>query len=153
MLELKKISLGEVRGIIDDGIEIGKIQSNTNIGVYGKVTNKDYINSVKGDEIPVASINQIKTGKAKILCELENDKVSEYEIEIKKIYKNSSSSDNQNMLIKVTDENLLNLTGGIIPGMSGSPIIQNGKFVGAITNVLLSDPTTGYAIFADSMIK
>ena len=57
------------------------------------------------------------------------------------------------MLIKVTDPNLLNITGGIIPGMSGSPIIQNGKFIGAVTNVLLNDPTTGYAIFADSMIK
>ena len=72
--------------------------------------------------------------------------------EIKKIYRSSSNSDNKNMLIKVTDPNLINLTGGIIPGMSGSPIIQDGKFVGAITNVLLNDPTTGYAIFADSMI-
>lgn len=152
MSRLKKIILGEVRGIIDNGIEIGKIKSNTNIGVYGKVTNEDYINSVKSAEIPVASRNQIKTGKAKIMCELENNNVGQYEIEIKKIYRNSSSSDNKNMLIKVTDDNLLNLTGGIIPGMSGSPIIQDGKFVGAITNVLLSDPTTGYAIFADSML-
>lgn len=143
---------GEIRGIIDNGIEIGQISSNTNIGIYGKVSNIDYINSVKTKELPVAKRNQIKTGQATIICELENNNVQEYKIEIKKIYKSSSNTDNKNMLIKITDQNLINLTGGIIPGMSGSPVIQDGKFVGAITNVLLNDPTTGYAIFADSMI-
>ena len=64
-----------------------------------------------------------------------------------------NNEDNKSMLIKVTDEELLNKTGGIIQGMSGAPIIQNGKFVGAITNVLVNDPTQGYAIFADMMIK
>lgn len=152
IVKAKQNNPGEIRGIIDEGIEIGQISSNTNIGVYGKVTNQNYIDNVKTEEIPVAKRNQIKTGKAKILCELQNDVVNEYEIEIKKIYRSSSNSDNKNMLIKVTDPNLINLTGGIIPGMSGSPIIQDGKFVGAITNVLLNDPTTGYAIFADSMI-
>lgn len=142
--------VGEIRGIIDDGIQIGKIEKNTEFGVYGLISNKDYINSVKMDEVIVANRNQIKEGKAKIYCQLDNNGVKEYEIEIKKIYR-SNSSDNKSMLIKITDENLLSITGGIIPGMSGTPIVQDGKFVGAITNVLLNNPTEGYAIFADMM--
>lgn len=75
-----------------------------------------------------------------------------YDIEIEKIYRNNNSN-NKSMLIKVIDEELLDLTGGIIQGMSGAPIVQNGKFIGAVTHVLVSDPTTGYAIFGDLMIK
>ncbi len=142
---------GEIRGIIDNGEDIGKIKENTDFGVYGTVTNIDYINNVKKEEIPVANRNQIKTGKAKILCQLSNADPEEYEIEIEKIYKNNSKN-NKSMLIKITDKNLLSITGGIIPGMSGTPIIQDGKFIGAITNVLLNDPTHGYAIFADLMM-
>ena len=142
---------GEIRGIIDDGKKIGTIESNTSIGVYGKVTNIDFINSIKQEELEVAKRNEIKTGEATIICQLENDKVERYKIEIKKIYKNSN--DNKSMLIEITDENLIAKTGGIIPGMSGTPIIQNNKFIGAITNVLLNSPTEGYAIFADMMMK
>ena len=87
-----------------------------------------------------------------MICELEQGKKQTYKIKIEKIY-SSNNYDNKSMLIKITDEKLLEKTGGIIQGMSGSPIIQNGKFVGAITNVLVSDPTTGYAIFGDLMIK
>ena len=144
---------GEIRGIIDNGINIGTVEINSNIGVYGKVTNINYINKVKKDEVPVASRNQIKEGKAKIICQLTNENLTEeYEIEIKNIYK-TNYKDNKSMLIKVTDSKLIEKTGGIIPGMSGTPIIQNGKFVGAITNVLLNDPTQGYAICADMMMK
>ena len=144
---------GEIRGIIDNGINIGTVEINSNIGVYGKVTNINYINKVKKDEVPVASRNQIKEGKAKIICQLTNENLTEeYEIEIKKIYM-TNYKDNKSMLIKVTDSKLIEKTGGIIPGMSGTPIIQNGKFVGAITNVLLNDPTQGYAICADMMMK
>ena len=142
---------GEIRGIIDGGKKIGTIESNTSIGVYGKVTNIDFINSIKQEEVEVAKRNEIKTGEATIICQLENDKVERYKIEIKKIYKNSN--DNKSMLIEITDENLITKTGGIIPGMSGTPIIQNNKFIGAITNVLLNSPTEGYAIFADMMMK
>lgn len=142
---------GEIRGIIDDGKKIGTIESNTSIGVYGKVTNIDFINSIKQEEVEVAKRNEIKTGEATIICQLENDKVERYKIEIKKIYKNSKN--NKSMLIEITDENLIAKTGGIIPGMSGTPIIQDNKFIGAITNVLLNSPTEGYAIFADMMMK
>lgn len=144
--------VGEIRGIIDNGKKIGEISKNTELGVYGKVTNKEFINEIKLEEVPVATREQIEIGKAKIYCELKNDQVGEYEIEIKKIYKNNST-DNKSMLIKVTDKNLLDITGGIIPGMSGTPIVQNGKFIGAITSVVLNDPTQGYAVFADMMIK
>ena len=143
---------GEIRGIIEDGEEVGEVKKNTQIGVYGDVTNIEYINSVVREPLEVATRDEIKIGKASIICELRNGETDEYEIEIKKIYK-SNVSDNKSMYIKVTDDRLLELTGGIIPGMSGTPIIQNGKFIGAITNVLLNDPTKGYAIFADMMVK
>ena len=149
----EKGSPGEIRGTIDRCTNIGNIEVNSNIGIYGKVTNFEYINKVKKEEIPVASRNQIKEGKATIICQLENsDKTEEFEIEIKKISR-MNYKDNKSMLIKVTDQNLINKTGGIIPGMSGTPIVQDGKFVGAITNVLLNDPTQGYAIFADMMMQ
>lgn len=144
---------GEIRGIIDEGVKIGEIEKNTLIGVYGNVTNEDYIKKIVLSEVNVAGRNEIKIGKAKAICQLENDKKpEEYDIEIKKIYK-ANSKDNKSMLIKITDERLIEKTGGIIPGMSGTPIIQNGKFIGAITNVLVSNPEMGFAIFADLMIN
>ena len=142
---------GEIRGTIDNGDKIGQIDKNTEIGVYGTVTNLELINSIKQKEVEVANRNEIKTGDAKIICQIENGKVEEFSIKIKRIYKNSK--DNKSMLIEITDENLINKTGGIIPGMSGTPIIQNDKFIGAITNVLLNSPTEGYAIFADMMME
>ncbi len=104
---------GEIRGIIDNGEKIGEIDSNTSIGVYGTVTNIDFINSIKQEELEVAERNEIETGDATIICQLENDKVERYQIKIKKIYKNSK--DNKSMLIEITDENLISKTGGIIP--------------------------------------
>ena len=88
------------------------------------------------NELEVANRNEIKTGKAQIMCELENGKIEKYEIEIQKIFL-ENNKDNKSMLIKVTDEDLIEKTGGIIQGMSGAPIIQNGKFIGAITHVLV----------------
>ena len=100
----------------------------------------------------VALRSEIKEGKATILCSLENGKVEEYDIEIEKIYQNNNY-DNKSMLIKITDERLLEKTGGIIQGMSGSPIIQNGKFIGAVTHVLVNNPEEGFAVFGDIMLK
>lgn len=142
---------GEVRGTIDTGNKIGDISKNTNLGVYGKVTNKNYL-PVEQQEMEVATRSQIKEGKAQIICQLDNSEPKSYEIEIEKIY-SMNNQDNKSMLIKVTDKELINKTGGIIQGMSGAPVIQDGKFVGAVTNVLVNDPTQGYAIFADMMIK
>ena len=139
---------GEIKGSIDSGVTIGNISKNTNFGVFGLVSNKNNLNLNGAKEYEVALRSEIQTGEAEIICELENGKKDQYKIEISKIY-TSNNYDNKSMMIKITDERLLQKTGGIIQGMSGSPIIQNGKFVGAITNVLVSDPTTGYAIFGD----
>ena len=100
----------------------------------------------------VALREEIQEGKATILCSLDNQKAQEYEIEIEKIYR-ENNYDNKSMKIKVTDSRLLEKTGGIIQGMSGSPIIQNGKFIGAVTHVLVNDPEEGYAVFGDIMLK
>ena len=143
---------GEIKGSIDSGVTIGNISKNTNFGVFGLVSNKNNLNLNGAKEYEVALRSEIQTGEAEIICELENEKKEQYKIEISKIY-TSNNYDNKSMMIKITDERLLQKTGGIIQGMSGSPIIQNGKFVGAITNVLVSDPTTGYAIFGDLMVK
>lgn len=143
---------GEIKGSIDSGVTIGNISKNTNFGVFGLVSNKNNLNLNGAKEYEVALRSEIQTGEAEIICELENGKKEQYKIEISKIY-TSNNYDNKSMMIKITDERLLQKTGGIIQGMSGSPIIQNGKFVGAITNVLVLDPTTGYAIFADLMVK
>ena len=141
-------SPGEIRGSIDSGITIGNIYKNTEYGVYGNITNLSGLNVDTSNEIEVADRSEITTGKAEILCEIENGKTEYYEIEIKKIFK-----DNKSMLIEITDEELIEKTGGIIQGMSGAPIIQNNKFVGAVTHVLVNDSKVGYGVFADLMIK
>ena len=99
----------------------------------------------------VASRTEIKLGEATCLSSIDGE-IKEYKLEITKIYQNNNY-DNKSMLINITDENLLEKTGGIIQGMSGTPIIQNGKFVGAITHVLVNNPTVGYAVFGDLMLK
>lgn len=143
---------GEIRGTIENGNTIGEIYKNTNFGVYGYVTNKQYLDLENKSEMEVASREEIQEGKAQIICQLDNSSPKTYEIEIEKVYKNNNV-DNKSMLIKITDESLLEKTGGIIQGMSGAPIIQNGKFIGAVTNVLVNDPTQGYGVFGDILIK
>lgn len=134
------------------GRELGDVNLNTEFGIYGNLKDGTELNISSLNELEVAKRDEIKIGPAKILLNIENNVRKEYDIEIQKIYKNNNSN-NKSMLIKVTDKDLLELTGGIIQGMSGAPIIQNNKFVGAVTHVLVSDPTTGYAVFGDLMIK
>ena len=143
---------GEIKGSIDSAVSIGEIEKNTNFGVFGLVSKKVNLDLNNSKEYEVALRSEIQTGEAEVICELEQGKKKTYKIRIEKVY-SSNNYDNKSMLIKIIDDELLEKTGGIIQGMSGSPIIQNGKFVGAITNVLVSDPTTGYAIFGDLMIK
>ncbi len=143
---------GEIRGTIDMGVKIGDVYKNGNYGISGAVSNKENLQLDSLEEMDVALRSEVKEGKAYIICELENGKKEKYEIEIQRVYV-SNNYDNKSMLIKVTDKRLLEKTGGIIQGMSGSPIIQNNKFVGAVTHVLVNDPTQGYAVFADMMIK
>lgn len=143
---------GEIRGTIEAGHTIGSISKNTKFGVFGTINKTPYLNTSNTNEVQVALREEIKTDKAQIICELENGKKEYYDIEIQRIFI-SNNKDNKSMLIKVTDKKLLEKTGGIIQGMSGAPIIQNGKFVGAVTHVLVNDPTIGYGVFADIMLK
>ncbi len=143
---------GKIQGSIENSTVIGEVYKNTEFGVYGKLTNISALNINVNDAMEVASRDEIKQGKASIICTLEDGKKEEYEVEIEKIYKNNNQN-NKSMLIKVIDKNLIEKTGGIIQGMSGSPIIQNNKVVGALTHVLVNNPEVGYGVFADLMIK
>lgn len=138
-------SVGELCGVIS-GKSIGDLCLNNEMGVYG------FTETVKTEAVPVAVKQEVTTGKAQIYCTLDDSGIQCYDIEIKKIYSNSDSV-NKDMIIEVTDKALLEKTGGIVQGMSGSPIIQNGKLVGAVTHVFVNDPTKGYAIFAEKMIS
>ena len=143
---------GEIRGVINDSQKIGNINLNTEFGIYGKLEETNRLGIDTTNVLDVALKNEIKTGKATILLMLEDGIRKEYEIEIKKIYKNNTE-DNKSMLIEITDSELIEKTGGIIQGMSGAPILQNGKFIGAITHVLVNNPIQGYAVFGETMIK
>lgn len=138
---------GQLMGSVTNPEPIAALSKNTLQGVFGK-TNIPFT----GDPLPTAEISQIQTGPAIIRSTIQNGSVQEYSVEIIKIYPHSSS-DGRNMLLKVTDQRLLSATGGIIQGMSGSPIIQDGKLVGAVTHVLVNDPTTGYGIFIENMLN
>ena len=143
---------GKIQGTVENQTNIGTISKNSRFGIYGKVDNLSSLDIDSSKEMEVALRDEIQMGKATILCSLDNQKPQEYEIEIEKIFK-ENNYDNKSMLIKITDQRLLEKTGGIIQGMSGSPIIQNGKFVGAVTHVLVNNPQEGYAVFGDIMLK
>lgn len=143
---------GKIQGSIEKSTIIGHVSKNTEFGVFGTLTNPSSLNVNLNNAMEVASRDEIVAGPAKIMCMLEDGKKKEYNIEIQKIYKNNNEN-NKSMLIKVIDEELIEKTGGIIQGMSGSPIVQNGKVIGALTHVLVGDPQTGYGVFADLMIK
>ena len=143
---------GQIKGTVTNGQTIGEVYTNTEFGIYGKITSKNRLNIIEENSLEVASREEIKEGEAQVILTLEDGIRKEYNIEITKIYKNNNT-DNRSMMIKVIDENLLNLTGGIIQGMSGAPIVQNGKFIGAVTHVFVNNPTEGYAVFGDLMIK
>ena len=142
---------GKIQGVIKKDDMIGKIYKNTQYGIFGTIKNTENITIDYAKKMNVAERQEIQIGKASILSNIDGE-FKEYEIEIQKTYL-SNNYDNKSMLIKVTDEELLNKTGGIIQGMSGSPIIQNGKFCGAVTHVFINDPSIGYAVFADKMIQ
>ena len=142
---------GKIQGSIRQNSVIGNIYKNTPYGIYGVVKNLTNINIDYSKRMHVAERQEINLGEAFILSNIDGQ-FKEYKIEIQKTYLNNNY-DNKSMVIKVTDEELLNKTGGIIQGMSGSPIIQNGKFCGAITHVFVKDPSIGYAVFADRMLS
>jgi len=142
---------GEKIGVfIDEDQLLGNIQKNTRFGIYGKLA-ADIPNELYSEAIPVASMNQIQTGNAEMLTVVNGQTIERFTIEIQKINL-QESPEGKGLVIKVTDPVLLEKTGGIVQGMSGSPIIQNGKLVGAVTHVFVHDPTKGYGCFIDWML-
>jgi stage IV sporulation protein B len=130
---------------------VGNIQKNSPFGIFGKM-NKELKNGILDKPIPIALSNQVKEGPAKILTVVNNDQVEEFNIEIVSTIPQKFPA-TKGMVIKVTDPTLLKKTGGIIQGMSGSPIIQNGKLVGAVTHVFVNDPTSGYGVHIEWMLN
>ncbi len=141
---------GEIKGIFyNEDDEIGQLSKNTEYGLYGKLLT---VNNKSVSAMEIATQAEIKTGKAQILCCIDSSEPKLYDIEIEKKY-NQRTKSTKSMLIKVTDKELLKKTGGIVQGMSGSPIIQDGKIIGAVTHVLVSNPQKGYGIFIEWMVN
>lgn len=136
---------GAITGEINDRL-MGNIKTNTQSGISGEA-----MGIIGYKTVAVAKAHEVKRGKAEIICNADGEGVKEYTIEIKRIAMPSSSG--KDMVIEVTDPRLIEKTGGIIQGMSGSPIIQNGKLVGAVTHVFVNDPTKGYGILVENMLK
>ena len=140
---------GEVKGYFRSG-KTGTLLGNSECGVWGVFANLPDA-CATAQPVPVGLRNELKAGKATLRCTLSDNVCRDYEIEISDIRKDSQT--NKCFTVRITDPDLLSKTGGIIQGMSGSPIIQNGKLVGAVTHVLINDPTTGYGIFIENMLN
>ena len=127
---------------------IGSIEKNSSCGVFGILSE---VKENKYTPIPVGTSGELALGEATVISTVKNGCRAEYKIEITEIDKSATGS--KSFKIKVTDPTLITLTGGIVRGMSGSPIIQNGKLVGAVTHVMVNDPTEGYGIFIENMLN
>ncbi|RQD76381.1 MAG: SpoIVB peptidase [Candidatus Syntrophonatronum acetioxidans] len=144
---------GEKTGVfIEKKDIIGTIDKNTEYGIFGKLEKINNKNDYYSEPIPVALNSQVQVGPAEILTVLNGDKIEKFDVEIQRIV-NPNTPSNKGFIIKITDEDLINRTGGIIQGMSGSPIIQNNKLAGAVTHVFINDPTRGYGIFVEWMLQ
>ncbi len=137
---------GQLRGSADAADSFAVLHRNTPQGVFG-ITRQGWT----GKGVPVADYEEIHTGKATIRCTVNGAGPQEYSVDILKIYP-QTRSDGRNFLLRVTDPKLLSATGGVVQGMSGSPIIQDGKLAGAVTHVLVNDPTVGYGIYIGNML-
>ncbi|NLJ77792.1 MAG: SpoIVB peptidase [Tissierellia bacterium] len=148
----KRGTPGEIKGIFYETENVmGKITKNSSFGIYG-ILNDKFIKSNRIQPMPIAFKEEVKTGKAHILTTVDNNQVKKFEIEIVKLQPQKYSAQ-KSMTIKITDKKLLQKTGGIVQGMSGSPIIQGNNIVGAITHVFINDPTKGYGIYVEWMLE
>lgn len=138
---------GQLRGSCDGVESCGELLRNTPQGVFGK-SRQGWL----GEAIPVGSADQVHPGQASIRSTVSNYTTGDYSVEILKVYP-ASRTDGRNLLLRVTDKALLEATGGIVQGMSGSPIIQDGKLIGAVTHVLVNAPDIGYGIFIENMLE
>ena len=143
---------GALEGVIyyNSGSERGIISENTECGIFGQV-NKQFIEEVQGEALPICLKQEIKKGEAYIRCTVDG-LTDDFQVEIIEVRLNEGEV-NKGIVLKVTDERLLEMTGGIVQGMSGSPIIQNGKIVGAVTHVFVQDSAMGYGIFIENMLS
>ena len=140
-------SPGQLRGEVNQDYRLGTVSRNTACGVFGS------FHRIPAEAaIPVAASAEVRTGPAVIRSTVDEGGIREYAVEILKVYP-ADRPDGRNLLLRVTDPALLQTTGGIVQGMSGSPIIQDGKLVGAVTHVLVNDPTRGYGIFIENMLE
>lgn len=144
----EKGTAGELKGSFGvNARQLGNLKNNTKFGLVGVATNLN-----KGELVYLGSKEAIKEGKAFIYSDFETGQLKQYEIEI--VHKNEQTYPSEkSMVIKVTDENLIEKTGGIVQGLSGSPIVQDGKLIGAVTHVMINDSTRGYGIFIENMIS
>lgn len=141
---------GALHGSFQTSIDIGNLWANTQGGVFGTLWDTGL---AQGQEaVKVARPSQVELGPATILSNIDGDTVEEYTVQITRVF-SDSDDDTRDLMLCVTDPRLLEATGGIVQGMSGSPILQNGRLVGAVTHVLIDDPTMGYGIFAESMLN
>ena len=141
---------GELHGSFDVNRDLGDLYANTNLGIYGVL--RDGALSPHGEAVEVAAREEVHVGGATILSNIAGEQVEEYQVEITHVYP-AAAGDTRNLMVQVTDPRLLETTGGIVQGMSGSPILQDGKLVGAVTHVLVNDPTRGYGILAENMVS
>ncbi len=146
-------SPGELKGSFDNSPSnmIGKLFSNTDYGIFGKMY-EPIENSIYPDSLPIATRDEVKTGKATIVTTVDDTGLKEFDCEIIRVNR-QNQPEVKSMVIKITDEDLLERTGGVVQGMSGSPIIQDGKIVGALTHVFVNDPTQGYGIYIEWMLE
>ncbi len=140
---------GQLQGVFDTSSTLGLLHANTSGGVFGVLADSVW---AEGAPVEIARRDQVEAGEATILCNISGDQVEEYAIEIAKVFP-ESAGDCRDYLIRVTDQRLLDATGGIVQGMSGSPILQHGKIVGAVTHVMVDDPASGYGIYVGRMLR
>ena len=137
---------GELKGKFDLTTDLGTLRANTASGIFGELSPCAL---TEGDAVPVAESAEVRDGPAVIRSNVAGDCVKDYQVELRRL----GDGEERNLLVTVTDPELLSATGGIVQGMSGSPIIQNGRFVGAVTHVLVNDPSQGYGILLEHMLE
>jgi stage IV sporulation protein B len=140
---------GQLQGSFDPALVIGRLEANTAFGIFGVLANAGAAG--KRSPAPVCPASEIRAGPATILCTVSGSEIREYAIEITRVFADAGSA-TRGMALSVSDPALLDQTGGIVQGMSGSPILQDGMLVGAVTHVLVGDPTRGYGISIESML-
>ena len=141
---------GALQGDFSDARPIGTVTKNTVHGIFGTLSDLSLLSGQGA--LPVAARDEIQTGDAEIIANIDGDKVQRYSVQIVRLYPENDEY-GRGMMLRVTDKTLLAQTGGILQGMSGSPVVQNGRLIGAVTHVLVDDPASGYAICIDDMLR